>query len=110
MADDLLDYSQASGKPVGQDIRERVIALPLIYAAEDERCGPRLRELLGTALNDDEVAEVQRLVIESGALRRVEEQAHALVDAALDELEDLSLDGLRLALTALARSAVDRST
>jgi len=109
MADDLLDYSELSGKPVGQDIRERVIALPLIYAAEDQRLGPRLRDLLDGPLSDDDVREVQRLVVESGAVERVEQAARALVEAALRELEELELDGLRPALANLARSAVDRS-
>ena len=85
-----------------------MIALPLIYAAEDERFGPRLRELLKGPLGDDDVREVQRLVVDSGALERVEEGARALVETALRELEELDLDGLRPALVDLARSAVDR--
>jgi secondary thiamine-phosphate synthase enzyme len=108
MVDDLLDYSHVSGKPAGQDIRERVIALPLIYATEDERFGPALRELLEGPLGDDDVGEVQRLVVESGALDRVANEARALVDAALRELEDLELDGVGPPLVDLARSAVDR--
>jgi geranylgeranyl pyrophosphate synthase len=108
MADDLLDYSQASGKPTGQDIRERVIVLPLIYAAADERLGPRLRELLSGPLGDEDVRDVQHLVVQSGALARVEERARTLVEAALGELEELDLDGLRPALTDLAHSAVNR--
>jgi heptaprenyl diphosphate synthase len=108
MADDLLDYSQVSGKPAGQDIRERVIALPLIYAAEDERFGRRLRELLEGPLGDEEVGEVQRLVVESGALERVGDGARELVDAALQELEELHMDGVRPALVDLAHATVDR--
>jgi heptaprenyl diphosphate synthase len=108
MADDLLDYSQVSGKPAGQDIRERVIALPLIYAAEDERFGRRLRELLEGQLGEEEVGEVQRLVVESGALERVGDGARELVDAALQELEELQMDGVRPALVDLAHATVDR--
>jgi heptaprenyl diphosphate synthase len=108
MADDLLDYSQVSGKPAGQDIRERVIALPLIYAAEDERFGRRLKELLEGPLGEDEVGEVQRLVVESGALERVGDGARELVDAALRELEELQMDGVGPALVDLAHAAVDR--
>jgi secondary thiamine-phosphate synthase enzyme len=109
MADDLLDYSQTSGKPIGQDIRERVIALPLIYAAEDERLGPTLRALLQGPLGEEQVDEVRRMVVETGALERVEEGARALVEAAIREVEELDVDGLRPALIDLARSAVDRS-
>lgn len=108
MADDLLDYSASSGKPVGQDIRQRVVALPLIYATEDERLGPRVRELLGGALEDAAVREVQELVLASGALERVGEEARGLVAAALRELDEVDLDGVRPQLVDLARSAVDR--
>jgi heptaprenyl diphosphate synthase len=109
MSDDLLDYSQTSGKPIGQDVRERVIALPLIYAAEDERLGPRLRALLQGPLGEDEVHEVQRLVVETGALGRVEASALSLVEAAIRELEELDLDGLGPALIDLAGTAVNRT-
>lgn len=108
MADDLLDYSQHSGKPTGQDIRERVISLPLIYATEHARVGPQVRRLLEGRLGEAEVQEVQRLVVESGALQRVAEEARGLVEQALRELEEAQLDGVRPVLAQLARSAVDR--
>ncbi len=108
MADDLLDYSESSGKPVGQDIRQRVVSLPLIYATEDAGIGPRVRQLLGGPLEEEQVREVQRLVVATGALERVGEEARGLVAAALRELEEVELDGVRPALTDLARSAVDR--
>jgi secondary thiamine-phosphate synthase enzyme len=108
MADDLLDYSESSGKPLGQDIRQRVVSLPLIYATEDARRGPRVRELLAGPLDDEQVREVQELVRATGALERVGEEARELVAAALRELDELELDGVRPALTDLARSAVDR--
>lgn len=110
MADDLLDYSASSGKPLGQDIRQRTVSLPLIYASEDVRHGKRVRELLGGPLEDQQVQEVQALVEASGALERVGEEARGLVAAALRELEELELDGVRPALTDLANSTVDRVT
>jgi secondary thiamine-phosphate synthase enzyme len=109
MADDLLDYSDRSGKPAGQDIRQRVVSLPLIFATEDERCGPRVRDLLAGPTDEPAVREVQRLVTDCGALERVGEEARGLVAAALRELDDLDLDGVRPALSDLARSAVDRT-
>lgn len=109
MADDLLDYSDTSGKPRGQDIRERVVSLPLIYATEDERVGPRVRELLSGVLQEPEVREVQDLVIATGALARVAEEARGVMAAAVRELEEVALDGVRPVLVDLAQSAVDRT-
>jgi octaprenyl-diphosphate synthase len=110
MADDLVDFSSSSGKPVGLDIRQRVLSLPLIYAAEDRAVGPEVRRLLDGDLGDEEVARVAELVESSGALHRVRAEAQALVEAAVRELEKVELDGLRPTLISLARSAVDRTS
>jgi secondary thiamine-phosphate synthase enzyme len=109
MADDMVDFSPDSGKPVGLDIRQRTLSLPLIYAAEDRTVGPEVRRLLAGALGDAEVGRVAELVISSDALGRVREEAQALVETAVQELEAIELDGLRPILISLARSAVDRT-
>jgi octaprenyl-diphosphate synthase len=108
MADDMVDFSASSGKPVGLDIRQRVLSLPLIYAAEDRTVGPEVRKLLAGSLGDGEVSRVAELVMSSDALGRVRTEAEALVEAAVHELETIELDGLRPTLISLARSAVDR--
>jgi secondary thiamine-phosphate synthase enzyme len=108
MADDMVDFSPSSGKPVGLDIRQRVLSLPLIYAAEDRTVGPEVRRLLAGALGDAEVGRVAELVTSSDALQRVRGEARALVDGAVHELETVELDGLRPTLIGLAYSAVDR--
>ena len=108
MADDMVDFSPSSGKPVGLDIRQRVLSLPLIYAADDRTVGPEVRRLLAGALGDSEVGRVAELVASSDALERVRGEARALVDSAVHELETIELDGLRPMLIGLAQSAVDR--
>jgi octaprenyl-diphosphate synthase len=110
MADDMVDFSSSSGKPVGLDIRQRVLSLPLIYAAEDREVGPEVRDLLAGSLGDAEVGRVTELVRSSNALKRVGDEARALVEAAVRELEAIELDGLRPTLIGLARSAVDRDS
>ncbi|HLZ96190.1 MAG TPA: secondary thiamine-phosphate synthase enzyme YjbQ [Candidatus Dormibacteraeota bacterium] len=110
MADDMVDFSPSSGKPVGLDIRQRVLSLPLIYAAEDREVGPEVRRLLAGTLGDDEVARVAQLVAASPALVRVGDEARALVEDAVRELEKVELNGLRPTLISLARSAVDRAS
>jgi secondary thiamine-phosphate synthase enzyme len=108
MADDVIDFSPSSGKPVGLDIRQRVLSLPLIYAAEDRVVGPEVRRLLAGSLGDAEVGRVTELVTSTDALPRVRREAADLVEAAVRELETVELDGLRPVLAAVARSAVNR--
>jgi octaprenyl-diphosphate synthase len=110
MADDMVDFSASSGKPIGLDIRQRVLSLPLIYAAEDREVGPEVRRLLAGALGDAEVARVAELVTSSSALSRVRDEARSLVDEAVDELEKVDLNGLRPTLVGLARTVVDRDS
>ena len=110
MADDMVDFSPSSGKPVGLDIRQRVLSLPLIYAAEDRAVGSEVRRLLDGSLGDAEVRRVAELVMSTDALQRVRGEAVALVDAAVHELETVELDGLKPILINLARSAVDRNS
>jgi secondary thiamine-phosphate synthase enzyme len=108
MADDVVDYSDTSGKPLGQDIRERTLSLPLIYATENGAHGDEVRRLLDGSLEAVEVERVAELVRASGALDRVAREARELVRVALDELEGVELDGVRTSLVELAHAAVDR--
>lgn len=110
MADDVIDFSPTSGKTVGLDIKQRVLSLPLIYAAEDRVVGPEVRALLAGSLGDEEVGRVADLVTSTDALPRVRQEAMMLVEAAVRELDAVELDGLRPALVAVARSAVDRNS
>jgi octaprenyl-diphosphate synthase len=109
MADDMVDFSPESGKPIGLDIRQRALSLPLIYAAEDRSVGPEVRALLAGSLGDKEVDRITELVTTSDALRRVGDEARGLVEEAVREIEAVELDGLRPTLVGLARSAVDRT-
>ena len=110
MADDVIDFSPSSGKTMGLDIRQRVLSLPLIYAAEDRVVGTEVRALLAGSLGDAEVDRVTDLVKSTDALPRVRDEARSLVEAAVRELDTIELDGLRPALVGLALSAVDRQS
>jgi heptaprenyl diphosphate synthase len=108
MTDDVVDFSEHSGKPMGQDIRERVLSLPLIYASEDAAVGAEIQRLLAGSLADAQLRRVVDLVSESGALERVNGEAHGLVRLALAELEGVDLDGVKSTLVEIAESVVDR--
>ena len=110
MADDIVDFSGTSGKQAGQDIRERTLSLPLIFATEHKELGREVRALLDGPLSDDHVERVTELVKESGALERAGHEALALVEMAVQELDFIELDGVRDPLLDLAYSAVNRSS
>jgi|GEM_PF-1038831 len=79
--DDIMDFSKNSGKPLGIDLREKVMSLPIIYAAKD----PRLRKRIQNATSQD-YEDVANLVRESGALEAACRQAYHWLDLAEQEL------------------------
>ncbi|MBD7958054.1 polyprenyl synthetase family protein [Microbacterium sp. Sa4CUA7] len=109
LRDDVLGVfgdAAVTGKPSGDDLREGKRTVLIAYAREALPAGARrtLDELVGDPLLDEEqVAALQRTIVESGALARVEElitryaaeadqalRGARLGDAAVGELRDLT--------------------
>ena len=116
IADDLLDYEgseERTGKPVGHDLRERKVTLPLIEAMR--RAGPTEREEVRdyfTRLDpsDEEIEAVVSLVRNLGGLGYARARAEAFAaraEAALDRIPEggEAIESLRGAI----RYAVERT-
>jgi geranylgeranyl pyrophosphate synthase len=90
IADDVLDYVATSaevGKPVGADLRQGTVTLPLMLARDDPDAGPRLREILDKRdLNDADYEEVVTLVRNSTAIADAERSAQTFAQQAALEL------------------------
>jgi octaprenyl-diphosphate synthase len=90
--DDILDFefNGLTGKIVGNDIKERKITLPLIYALE-LASAPRKREILSIVKNKKktkgEIDEVIRFVAASGGLEYAELKMNMYRDKALAILD-----------------------
>jgi len=114
LRDDLLGVfgdSAATGKPAGDDLiegkRTVLVALALDHApANDARL---LDRSLGTALDGDLLARLQRIIDDSGAHSQVESVITDLVDLSLAALDRAAVrDDARLVLRQLAAAATDR--
>lgn len=94
LRDDLLGVfgdASVTGKPSGDDLREGKRTVQIALAREALPAGPRriLDELLGDpALNETQIATLQRTIIDSGAVDRVESLIAANVAEAVLALED----------------------
>jgi heptaprenyl diphosphate synthase len=90
IADDVLDYvatEEQIGKPVGADLRQGTITLPLMYALRDEAIGPRIRALLAREpVREEDYDEIVGLVRDSSAVPLAERHAHEFADRAAAEL------------------------
>src|ERR1043165_109988 len=88
LVDDVLDFTareRTLGKPVGGDLREGKVTLPLVYALE--RCTADERALIATILADrsyDQVpfARILNLLEKYRAIERVKDRAQAFTDRA----------------------------
>ena len=115
IADDLLDYTasqQATGKPVGQDLREHKVTLPLISAiprmTQDERA---LVEALmaDPSPGDSEIAAVIQIVDACGGIIAAGERALEMARNAEAELEGVPPGPAKDALSASIAYCVGRS-
>ena len=94
LRDDLLGVfgdASVTGKPSGDDLREGKRTVLIALAREALPAGPRriLDELLGdAALNETQIATLQRTIIDSGAVDRVESLIATNVAEAVLALED----------------------
>jgi geranylgeranyl pyrophosphate synthase len=112
IADDVLDYTATEeqiGKPVGADLRQGTITLPLMYALRDAAVGPRIRELLGRpAMAEGDYDEVVRLVRDSPAVELAERHAHEFADRARVELSVFPTSRPRAVLEKVCDYVVER--
>jgi geranylgeranyl pyrophosphate synthase len=112
IADDVLDYVATAaevGKPVGADLRQGTITLPLMYALQDGTLGPGLRALLEREpMRDQDYDAVVRLVRESPAVARSEAHAHRFADKARGELSGFPTSSARTTLESVCDYVVER--
>ena len=106
ITDDVLDFSEGTGKPTGGDIRQRKVTLPLLIAMERN---PSIRERLQSGPPSEEVtAEILVDVRATGALEMATEHAKSLIEEALLALDVLPENDGRRALSALGQHLVER--
>ncbi|SNT38894.1 geranylgeranyl diphosphate synthase, type I [Asanoa hainanensis] len=101
-----------TGKSILDDLREGkpTVMMALARGSADREQQRRLKELFGNPdLDPDGAAELRQVIIDTGALSRIEQMIKVRTDAALGALADAPVSAEALpVLTALAAEAVDR--
>ena len=117
LRDDLLGVfgdPEVTGKPAGDDLTEGkrtvLVALALEALVDSDPDGAKnLDHSLGRHLTGGEVAELQRLIVHSGAQARVEERIEELTRRSLTALDGSAVSAqARETLNALAQAATQR--
>ena len=114
IADDVLDYTATAaelGKPVGADLRQGTVTLPLMFALEDPTVSAPLRAALAREpMSDDDNVEVVELVRSSTAIARTEAQAHDFAMRAREQLNVFEPSPARETLVRVCEYVVERRT
>lgn len=110
--DDLFDFGTDDvGKPLGIDIKEKKITLPLIYALNKASSSEK-RHIINLVKNHneetDKVEEVIRFVRNSGGLAYAEMQMHRYQEEAFAILAELPENAARKGLEQLIRFTTER--
>ena len=113
LRDDVLDAfgdPAHTGKPVGDDLREGKPTLLMAMARAGATPSQlRLFDSAGSDMDDETVAAVQQVIVDTGALSSLESEIAALLDEALGALEALpDVPAAKAALAATARFVAQR--
>jgi octaprenyl-diphosphate synthase len=114
LVDDVLDFTsheKVLGKPVGSDLREGKVTLPLIYALENAE--PDEKRLVDNVLKDgnyDRVpfSEIRRLIERHRGFERVPELHQSVTDNARAFVSEFPVSSYQRALAALTDLVTDR--
>jgi octaprenyl-diphosphate synthase len=111
--DDLFDYQPTGliGKPTGNDIKEKKITLPLIYALEQSSTKEKkhiLRTISKNSTNAENVKTVIQFVTEKGGLEYATNQMHIYKNKALDILSVYPDSAVKQAMIDLVNYTIER--
>lgn len=111
--DDLFDYGEDEiGKPVGIDIKEKKMTLPLIYALSKSSWLEK-RRIIGIVKSDNEkpkkVKEVIDYVKRSGGIEYAQQTMSRYHQAAIKQLQDLPDSPFKNSLVQLVQFTIERA-
>ena len=110
--DDLFDFGvQDAGKPVGIDLQEKKLTLPLIVALREATRSERRRIMKIVRKDDksrDDLRIVTRFVTEHGGIAYARDAMERHANAAMHHLADLPPSPARDALVGLTRFTIER--
>jgi len=113
--DDILDYMSRSsivGKPIGNDIREKKITLPLIYAcqnAEKSKGKAIIKTLKSGKLSNQSIEEIIEFVIMNNGIIQAQEKANSIIFEAKNKIAFFPDSPAKISLLKFAEYVINRT-
>ena len=111
IVDDVLDFTgnqETIGKPVGSDLRQGLITLPVLYYLETNPEDKDLAKVMSGLSSDERVEKLVGSICQSGAIHKALDEASGFAERAIDALSILPENPERRALEELAYYIVKR--
>jgi octaprenyl-diphosphate synthase len=114
ITDDLLDFvgdEDAMGKPVGKDIRERKVTLPLLRAlanCENGEAETVRKKVRNGVVSNEDVQEIMAFVRRYGGIEAAQAEARSFAETGLERLDGLNPSVARDAIQLAVRHVMDR--
>ncbi len=109
--DDILDLigGASLGKPIGTDLRDGTVTMPMLYAMNEAKEGNVLISVIEAPESDEEkILSAIEFVKKSGAMAKAKAQARAFIDKAVGIARGLSDRAVSEQLTAIGEYAINR--
>ncbi len=114
--DDILDYTSQSmliGKPVGNDLKEKKITLPLIYALskiEKNQSEKIIKNIKKGKISKQEIAEYIKIAIDNGGIEYAESKANFYIDKAKEIVNEFPESDAKNSLLEFSDFVLDRNS
>jgi octaprenyl-diphosphate synthase len=111
--DDIFDYQEKGiiGKPIGNDIKEKKITLPLIYVLNNSTEAEKRKILKVISRKPQKKSNVEKLislVVERGGIEYAQDKMNSLCEEAIKKLEQFPKNEASVALCELIRYVTNR--
>lgn len=110
--DDVLDIigtEESLGKPIGIDLKDGTVTMPILFALEETKFKRELRTAIESSnLTKEEVCRGMEIILNTRALERSREEAKRYVEMAIDSVRFLPKREVREELISIGKFVIDR--
>jgi len=110
--DDVLDISgdkETLGKPIGIDLKDGIVTMPVFFALEETTLGEYLQKVVENVNStEEEIREAISIIESTSAIERTKDKAKKFIERALESIELITDAGTKRGLYSIGEFVIDR--